>query len=372
MRFHRTETPSSFDSTRATTAMPAGEPSRSRVADRRAFTLVELLVVIAIIAILVALLMPAIQAAREAARRVQCANNIRQVGLAVINYESAHTVFPRAGIVDSANSDYCRNPRYCFDSRSGKMFSWIVQILPQLEEVSLYRQFDLNRSVLDQPNEPQATELGILLCPSDLGRGQSFVHQGLTHGKRFAKGNYAAYVSPFHVENNPAFPGALVGNRDQSSKHVTDGLSKTILLAEIRMRDRKHDQRGAWALPWTGSSLLAFDMHSSAPPSEKFQHSPSSFRLTQRPNNQGPNADMLYDCRDVAHAQLSGMPCGNWQAETDSDFLSAAPRSQHPGGVNVFFLDGRTRFLEDNVDERVMAYTVGINDGQDVQIDVAY
>jgi prepilin-type N-terminal cleavage/methylation domain-containing protein/prepilin-type processing-associated H-X9-DG protein len=347
----------------------AAKPDRPR---RGAFTLVELLVVIAIIAILVALLMPAIQAAREAARRAQCLNNIRQIALAIINYEGAHTVFPRAGVVDSASSDYCLNPRYCFDARSGKMFSWVVQILPQLEEVSLYQQFDLQRSVLDQPNEPQAAQLEILLCPSDVGRGQYFEHRALTQGKRFGKGNYAAYVSPFHVENNPAFPGALIGNRDQSSKHVTDGLSKTVLLAEIRIRQREHDQRGAWALPWTGSSLLAFDMHSSVPPTEKFRHSSASFGLTQRPNNQGPNMDMLYYCREVADAQLVGMPCGNWQAHTDSDFQSAAPRSQHPGGVNVVFLDGRARFLEDNVDELVMAYTVSINDNQDVQIDVAY
>jgi prepilin-type processing-associated H-X9-DG protein len=83
----------------------------------------------------------------------------------------------------------------------------------------------------------------------------------------------------------------------------------------------------------------------------------------------GPNIDMLYDCREVADAQLRGMPCGTWSKGTANEYLSAAPRSQHPGGVNTFFLDGHVRFLEDDVDEVVMAYTVSINDGQDVQID---
>ena len=333
-----------------------------------AFTLVELLVVIAIIAILVALLMPAIQAAREAARRISCSNNIRQVGIAVLTYEGAHTAFPSAGLVDSADSDYCGNPQYCFDAQSGRMFSWVVQILPQLEEGTLYEQFDLSRSVLEQPMEPQATQLPVMLCPSDSPRGEHFSHPQLTGGKRFGKGNYAAYVGPYHVENHPAFPGALIGNRKQSSKHITDGLTHTVLLAEIRTRDREHDQRGAWALPWTGASLLAFDMHTEGAINEKFRPSPRSLGHTQRPNNRGPNIDMLYDCQDVADAQLRGMPCGQWEQGASGEYLSAAPRSQHPGGVNTFFLDGHVRFLEDDIDETVMAYAVSINDGQNVRI----
>ena len=134
--------------------------NRKRLRRPEGFTLVELLVVIAIIGILVGLLMPAIGAAREAARRVYCANNMRQVGLAVLNHEAAHGAFPAAGIVDSSQSDYCFvDPRFCFDPQSGKMLSWIVQILPQLEEFALYEQFDLTRNVLDQPLEPQEKQL---------------------------------------------------------------------------------------------------------------------------------------------------------------------------------------------------------------------
>ena len=104
---------------------------------------------IAIIAILISLLLPAVQAAREAARRAQCMNNQKQVALAITSYESAHGRLPPGGLVD-ANDD----PNLAFgtfDPKSGKMISWAVLILPQMEEQNLYDMFDLKRSILDQP-----------------------------------------------------------------------------------------------------------------------------------------------------------------------------------------------------------------------------
>ena len=123
-------------------------------ARRRAFTLVELLVVIAIIAMLVSILLPAVQSAREAARRAHCANNMRQVGLALINYESAITHFPPPGYA-GVNTE----PTLAFgdfDPQGGRMLSWIVLTLPFLEEQSLYDQFDIRKSILDQPSNPAA------------------------------------------------------------------------------------------------------------------------------------------------------------------------------------------------------------------------
>ncbi|MHC4178283.1 MAG: DUF1559 family PulG-like putative transporter, partial [Planctomycetota bacterium] len=219
---------------------------------RSGFTLIELLVVIAIIGILIALLLPAVQSTREGARRIQCANNLKQLALAMHNYEESHGVLPPSGIVAESSET--------FDCRSGKMFSWVVLILPQIELKSLNAEFDSRVSVLSQRTEPQATHLAPLLCPSGSARGKFFRDVGLTRGKRFAKGNYAAYVSPFHTDEQPRHPGALVGT-GQPLKNISDGLSNTLMLSEIRVRPHEQDQRGAWALPWTGASLLAFDMH---------------------------------------------------------------------------------------------------------------
>src|SRR4051812_46549754 len=99
---------------------------RSTGKAKAGFTLVELLVVIAIIGVLVALLLPAVQAAREAARRTQCSNNLKQLSLALLNYETVHTTFPPAGI-------------------DTNQMSWTVLLLPYFEQQALYDQFNFNK-----------------------------------------------------------------------------------------------------------------------------------------------------------------------------------------------------------------------------------
>jgi len=330
------------------------------------FTLVELLVVIAVIGILISLLLPAVQAAREAARRIQCTSNLKQLHLAVLNYADAHRVLPEAGITDS--------PGQILRCRHGKMFSWIVLILPQMEQMTLHDQFDFDLTVLEQPADPQAEHISLLLCPSDQARERFLVDSDLTAGKRFAKGNYAAYVSPYHVDEPFRYPGTL-GVEGWKVRDDPDGLSNTLMLTEVRTRGQVQDQRGAWALPWTGSSLLSVDMHphASCYPDKPFRPSDASFGQTQMPNNQGPIYDMLYACVDEAGAQLERMPCAtydpSWGSDATNHFLSAAPRSLHPGGVNAVFCDGHIVFLPDEIDEVVLAYLVSPNDGQPVRFD---
>jgi prepilin-type N-terminal cleavage/methylation domain-containing protein/prepilin-type processing-associated H-X9-DG protein len=326
------------------------------------FTLVELLIVIAIIGILVALLLPAVQSAREASRRVTCVNNMRQWSLAVNVYENTNRKLPPSGEAGFTDDEY--------DGRRGKMMSWIVFVLPYIEEQNLVDQFDMRRTIVNQTKEPQATAIGVMLCPSDDSRDEYYSHP-IVRGKRFAKGNYAAYVSPFHVEMQHYFPGALTAGKDWKIKNIVDGPSHTLLMSEIRVRRDVEDQRGAWALPWNGSSLLAFDMH---PDFEVYE--PGTYTIdrrsigsTQVPNMSGPNVDMLYDCPDIGRAQIEGMQCGvfNYSWFDDAHYLSSAPRSQHPGGVNVAFMDGRIGFLVNEVDEVAMAYMVSANDRRPVQ-----
>ncbi|MBN2296652.1 MAG: DUF1559 domain-containing protein [Pirellulales bacterium] len=332
---------------------------------KRGFTLVELLVVIAIIGVLISLLLPAVQSAREAARRLQCTNNLKQLGLAARLYESAHGVLPASGIVargeDVAQTGQVNEKK--FFQRSGKMFSWLVLVLPQFDQQALHDQFDFDVDIFHQKGEPFAAHISTLTCPSDSAAGQFFVHDEYTAGQRFAKGNYAAYVSPYHVELQNRFPGAII-QYGQELANITDGASSTVMLAEIRARRHQKDQRGAWALPWNGSSLLALDMHSKKTTGGgPYVIDQMSFTFTMTPNKQGPYNDMLYDCPDVAGAQMDRMPCAFYKENTMFEWLSAAPRSMHPGGVNMAYVDGHVAFISDDINEITMAYLISINDG---------
>ena len=98
-----------------------------------------------------------------------------------------------------------------------------------------------------------------------------------------------------------------------------------------------------------------------------YEGHPGSLGLTQRPNNQEFIADMLYECPDPAGAQMERMPCNTWGGGSNY-YLSAAPRSNHVGGVNIIFADGHTAFLPDPVDEYAMAYMISPYDQQVVEV----
>lgn len=344
---------------------------------RRGFTLVELLVVIAIVGILIALLLPAVQAAREAARRTQCANNLKQIALATLNYESAEGTLPPCGLLDPVPKRYSNTIYEAADQFVGRMHSWAVLILPHLEESALYDRFDLSESVLRQAGNPQATFVAGMLCPSEATVGSFFSHAEFTAGARFAKGNYAAYTTPYHNDLQMLYPGPLIA-RPLTVGKITDGLSATMAFSELRTLPTEEDERGAWALAWNAASLLAMDMHHDNGLGffERFFAQASSVGQSQTPNHRAPNYDVLVHCPDegLPGAQLAGMPCGEWIGAGIEDregnnnsigvrgYQSSAPRSLHPGGVNAAFLDGRVTFLTDDVDAVLMSLTIGIHD----------
>jgi prepilin-type N-terminal cleavage/methylation domain-containing protein len=343
-------------------------PARSA---RRAFTLVELLVVIAIIGILVALLLPAIQAAREAARRISCQNNLKNLSLAVLNFENQHKALPPGVELEPpAGSEV-------FDSTAIDLeWSWIVQILPLIEEQAIYDKFDLNRRIPDQVNDlknvnnnPQAAQPELLICPSDSARGR-FYESRSTWGLRFGKGNYAAYVSPEHVRSMRVFPGALI-NEPQSLARISDGTSKTLMLAEVRTREHEADPRGVWSAAFAGGSLLGFDMHSRnhqdvvATSKRNQPYSPFVYGGTNPglPPNTSPtwgNMDWIRECPEPQAAAIELMPC---QGQSGSR-SSAAPRSNHTGGVNATHIDGSGVWISNDIEQHLMARLVSINDAE--------
>ncbi|MCH2113831.1 MAG: DUF1559 domain-containing protein [Pirellulales bacterium] len=339
-------------------------------------TLVELLIVIAMIGVLAALLLPAVQAAREASRRLQCTNNIRQLAIATQNYESIYRRIPPSATFSPRNETFRDVDYPVADHQIGNPYSWAVVLLPLLEEASLYNQFDFSSAPSDRRSDAQATSVSGYLCPSDVANQSYFVDEELTQGKRFAKGNYAAYVSPYHIDLQLLYPGAFIST-GQKLERIEDGTSHTIAFSEVRTLDHPQDQRGAWALPWAGASLLSFDMHHLCasgeiycPEDRHYRANPLSLGFTQSPNvNKGPVKDTLHRCASGSPhqnlADLERMPCTAWKWPIGlSGYSSASPRSRHPGGVNVAYLDGHTGFVRDDVDEFSFAYRVSINDGQ--------
>lgn len=348
-----------------------------------AFTLVELLVVIAIIGVLVSLLLPAVQSAREAARRIHCANNLKQIALATLNYEAVVGTLPPSGIArihkDTEFDVDVYNPF------GGFQLSWAILILPYLDNGPAADSFDLGIHIAYQPGNGPEQYLSEYACPSDNSEGRVFRHPILTRGRSFTKGNYAAYCSPFHVDLQLLYRGALIVG-GQRIGAINDGSSHTIAFSEVRSRDDTKDERGAWMLPWAGASLLAFDMHPLnwgidhdgtgegdkylAENNTIFLANPESLGETQRPNVQRPNADVLQLCAQEQQeaSEQDHMPCTRWNRVLGvRGYLSAAPRSLHPGGVNASFVDGHVVFLPDNIDDYVMAYAVSVSDGQTVQ-----
>ena len=198
----------------------------------RGFTLIELLVVIAIIAVLIALLLPAVQQAREAARRMQCKNNLKQIGLAIHNYESSHSRLPSCG----EGTDYSTSP----PSTWFGLHSMFSQILPYLDQANTYQQFNFGFAYNAIPQNITAAKQGIttFVCPSDAWRPSATDQDG------FGATDYAA---SFYVDLDPAtglrnkflrVDGVIT--RDwRRFADVTDGLSNTFFVVEDAGRDER-------------------------------------------------------------------------------------------------------------------------------------
>ena len=313
--------------------------SLSRPRAFRGFTLIELLVVIAIIAILIALLLPAVQQAREAARRTQCRNNLKQLGLAMHNYHSAHKVFPPGGLGStlwnqptiSSTADYNDSV-----SRAG----WTQMILPYIDQAPLYNQMTpyMNGAhgfvhPIDWPGAEQ--NIPALQCPSDSGSGKNQMWSGTLVLDQRSFGNYVVCQGSTSSSTGLNLNGIFYQMSNTRVRDVTDGTSNTLLTSEIRVVPD-----GGTASPidtqsdWRGFYYNIFGV--------------TSWFSTEFPPNT-PQADQVRRCRNLAS---EGTPCVYVASGSTRMFA----RSMHEGGVHAGMADGSVRFLSENINRALYSY----------------
>ena len=352
----------------------------------RGFTLIELLVVIAIIAVLIALLLPAVQAAREAARRAQCVNNMKQLGLAIHNYEGSNGCFPLGAVATT--------PSQGWGAWANNGFTWRVLILPQLEQTALYNSLNFN---IIESNEGSGaaqatawyTKVNAFVCPSDGlntgvlpasvptgqypmygpptnpsggGQGVMGVNYHMSHGDNYTIGNLS------NVGSNPwesacgsttppqiGFPGfwgtgfdcaitsatgggAMRGFSDYRTGNftnmagVTDGTSNTLLV---------------------GESLPAEDANN-----EFFTATSASMGVTI-PLNWSTKRSTCTD----------GQAFGTNDLGCRFSYAGHGFKSRHPGGVNFLFADGSVHFLKNSINRVTIANLGSRNGGEVVSAD---
>jgi prepilin-type N-terminal cleavage/methylation domain-containing protein/prepilin-type processing-associated H-X9-DG protein len=277
------------------------------VTRRRAFTLIELLVVIAIIAILIGLLLPAVQKVREAASRIQCYNNLKQIGLGIHNYHD------RAGKLPPGYTDNGAWP----NPDVGPGWGWAAHILPELEQDNLYRQIDFTKGVGDPVNAAaRAQFLKVLWCPSDRYVGTFTVSDGVNNYV-VAHASYVACNGNDGVDDmsTPPHTGAFVRGTPLRFADVTDGLSNTFFVGE-RCTTMSLST-------WTGAITNGMVPSVRAP----------GF-------SSGASALVLGHC---------GPHLPNDHIVTDADAMSSA----HIGGVNFLFGDGSVHTINNAIGQPV-------------------
>jgi prepilin-type N-terminal cleavage/methylation domain-containing protein/prepilin-type processing-associated H-X9-DG protein len=298
---------------------------------RRAFTLIELLVVIAIIAVLIALLLPAVQAAREAARRVQCTNNLKQIGIALHNYHDTIGAFPPGylSLMDPVTFD-----------NDGPGWGWAASSLNQLEGKPIYNSINFVLGIEFPANQTaRLTVLNSFLCPSDGRRQDIFTVVDATTSSTtagaaicdVASSNYVGSVGngdpsslyPYIIDDDNGPPGRDNGNglffRNRSVKiaQITDGTSQTFAVGERS----QNLSRATWTGAVTNAAVPLVGLQAEAGLDPE---GGGALVLSHTGEGHGPNSP-------------SGL------AHSDQYW------SLHPGGANFLFSDGTVRFVKEQV-----------------------
>jgi prepilin-type N-terminal cleavage/methylation domain-containing protein/prepilin-type processing-associated H-X9-DG protein len=375
---------------------PAPRSPQLETASRAGFSLVELLVVIAIVATLVGLLLPAVQGARESARRIQCANNLYQLGRAIHAHHDVNKKLPVTTTAAATQSGGC-----------GTGFqSWLAHLLPQVEETALHDSIDYSIGMMDQCNlsspsayqtltisaghpnaRAAATRVPTFLCPSDENgsRTSDAVGSAMT-----APGSYAANIGwvrgstgidgtngPLSKHNgampiaNPRAPKSWHAEKI-SFKDFSDGLTNTALVAERRIASGEATSTpfGRFLPPGTpvslqsscgGSAGVARSQRAWVPYCGNAGHGDVKFSL---PHGRA----WITGWTLAANLYMHVMPpndrnCHLYGGEDDGSNI-VTPSSNHRGGVNVLFGDGRVQFVDESIDMPAW-WSIGTRNGRE-------
>ena len=336
---------------------------------RYGFTLVELLVVIAIIGILIGMLLPAVQAVRSTARRITCANKIKQLGLAIHNYESANMTFPVSqvgpGMSDGAGG------------YQAGYYSWLVPLLPFIEQENVYNQFDLNVNNGDgsdftisesHPNAiAAATSLDVLLCPSDEASDDNTYMGTSNPGSSNYAGNigwpsktsgfagerssehYSGVIPLENPSRNVAWHQSKLGFGD-----ISDGTSNTSMVSErlIQTGTSVSDVRNSD--PRLGSRhIVPSGLEILARLAGKMEASTDQHVLESAFTGRSWSSGYSLAAPTFVHILGPNAVAGHFStSKTEGDNL-ISPSSQHTGGVNLARADASVSFVSDDIDQEV-------------------
>jgi len=308
---------------------------------RSGFTLIELLVVIAIIAVLIALLLPAVQAAREAARRAQCVNNLKQIGLAAANYESANQVYAM-GMYQS--------PGVVYQPLGSQ--SVFVSMLPYMEQNAFNNAYNFSVALYDNPNFTiVVSSINSYLCPSDPASATATA----THSKAGIPGKYIMFgISPTHgnyracmgtfsnndLGQNPPNTFTAAQSMAQANCNgiygyyskttvaaITDGTSNTIAFSETAIGLLPQDLQSSYGL-WSWCGWTATESGTFA----------TSYGIN--PQKRLPN---------IGASQNDGLQTVYQNSYVGVPIVAGSATSFHPGGANHAFADGSVKFLKETI-----------------------
>jgi prepilin-type N-terminal cleavage/methylation domain-containing protein/prepilin-type processing-associated H-X9-DG protein len=303
------------------------------------FTLVELLVVITIIGVLIALLLPAVQAARGAARRSQCANNLRQVGLATLNYEQAKGCLP---------------PGYVLRPSPSPGHTALVQILPYVEQGNVAAIYNFGKRNMDVANIPAVTsQMAVYQCPSDDSAGRTALVPPAYSVPWWSRSNYVVNAGSTTWYSLPGVDvsktrGPFRWDIVITLADVRDGTTNTAMASEVISGKTKDfpnstwDTRGMWGWNEPGSS---------------------SYTHLNTPNSSAGDTMWYNPGQDIECVPGVDMPC-DYSGGTHDELGQAAARSRHPGGVHVVYVDGHVSFAPNTIDQTMWRRLGAINDGE--------